>query len=210
MSRSTADHCAHFGDSLPHSRPVPPIRPCSLCFSRSSLPCLGRPMRAQSRPPRHLRAASTREGHQPPTYARRQSASRTDPLDALGRRLAMRSPPGAGRGGCRSLRSILTGMVVGGDHSRRNAVQLGGSGGSSGGSRGASRGGEIRRESVRVSAMLAVERAAAGREAAGAVCREGQRMCGGRAGATRSCARFFAHVEAWVVHVGFAAHPAGM
>ena len=43
-------------------------------------------------------------------------------------------------------------MVGGGDHSRRNAEQLGGSGGS----RGASRGGEIRRESVRVSAMLAV------------------------------------------------------
>ena len=59
MSRSTADHCANFGDSLPHSRPVPPIRSCSLCFSRSSLPCLGRPMRAQSRPPRHLRARAT-------------------------------------------------------------------------------------------------------------------------------------------------------
>ena len=61
----------------------------------------------------------------PPIRLARRPARRSRPASA------MRSPPGAGRGGCRSLCSILTGMVGGGDHSRRNAEQLGGSGGCS-------------------------------------------------------------------------------
>ena len=64
------------------------------------------------------------------------------PLDSLGRRPAMRSPPGAGWGGYRSLRfDSLRCLIGGGEHGKRSTEQLGGSGGS-GGSRGASRGGE--------------------------------------------------------------------
>ena len=44
--------------------------------------------------------------------ARRQPASRAAPLDALGRHPAMRSPPGAGRGGYRVGGSILSGACV--------------------------------------------------------------------------------------------------
>ena len=98
----------------------PPSHPTLFLMLRCphcpSLPRLEQPVRAQNRRfhglekcPGPSSTASARERHQPPTLARRQPASRAAPLGALGRRSAMRSPAGAGRGGCRSLRSILTG-----------------------------------------------------------------------------------------------------
>jgi len=167
----------------------PPSHPTLFLMLRCphcpSLPRLEQPVRAQNRRfhglekcPGPSSTASARERHQPPTLARRQPASRAAPLGALGRRSAMRSPAGAGRGGCRSLRSILTGAwsaaaaMVGAEPSSsaaavaaaaaaaavgplsRRRVWRGGDGAASGRC-------ESRREA-------AVERAMAGREAAGA------------------------------------------
>lgn len=197
---------------MPHSRPVPPIRSCSLCFSRSSLPCLGRPMRAQSRPPRHLRARAT---------SRRRKRAANPP------RAPTRSTLSAGVRPCgrrRERGGATVGVYVRFSQVWSAAAIIAGVMPSSSAAAAAARwqrwqqrrqpwGLSRRRDPARVGASQCYacrQRAAAGREAAGAVCREGQRMCGGRAGAMRSCARCFAHVEAWVVHVRYAAHPAGM
>ena len=93
---------------------------------------------------------------------------------------------------------IMLAFLVGGSgHRRRRAEQLGGSGGS-GGSHAASRGGESgaggdgerRRDAARRGSRAGCRWARGG----WAGCRGGQRMCGGRAGAARSCARVFARV----------------
>ena len=117
------------------------FRPLPSCTSEHflSAPCTARRFHSLERRPGPSSTASARERHKPPTSARRQAASRAAPLDSLGRRPAMRSPPGAGWGGYRSLRfDSLRCLIGGGEHGKRSTEQLGGSGGS----RGASRGGE--------------------------------------------------------------------
>ena len=157
--------------------PSPADHPLHLSLPRLgwSAPAQDRRFHGLERCPGPSSTAFTRQRHQSPTSARRQPASRAAPLGALDRRSAMRSPPEAGRGGCRVGGSILTQVPFGGSgHGRRRAEQLSGSGGNggSGGSCGASRGGESGSAATASgrceSAEAAVERATAGREAVGA------------------------------------------
>ena len=90
--------------------PSPADHPLHLSLPRLgwSAPAQDRRFHGLERCPGPSSTAFTRQRHQSPTSARRQPASRAAPLGALDRRSAMRSPPEAGRGGCRVGGSILT------------------------------------------------------------------------------------------------------